>query len=396
MFSLYAEQGLFHGTKEYCAMVTLESLRAKRVVVYGTGINAVKCVSFLERNGIDIEFMVDGKEGIGSFKNYPVYKPISEKLHEKYIVVASAYQTYPTIKNNLKSLKEFENFIYYGWLDKKIVFLHGNCHMDVIEGYLKSSDMFNKEYTIYPTPRICTKERISEEVLKYMDVWIHEDIRSDNSFGYEFSDEYIKRYVASDIKEIVMPHLYNLGAGFFPHAKERNDKNTALLNGAYENGMFPYKDGIIDRCLTEHMSLEKICEYVMMDDILPAKDILDNFDIYIEKIKKREMSWDIRIGNFILENYKKQKLFYDMGHPTNVILKRISIEILKHLKIFNEDIETDTKLDYHEVPIYPWIRKVLNMEWDEKYIRIDDKAIKCTDTMDIAEYVKEYIWWCYT
>lgn len=378
------------------SMVTLEWLKNKKVVMYGTGINAVKCVSLLEKNGIKIEFVLDGKEGNGIFKNYPVYAPVIENLKKYYVVVASACETYPIIREKLNGLKEFESYIYYGWLDKKIVLLHGNCHMDVIEGFLNSSEQFSRNYVIYPTARICTKERIKEEVLKYMDVWIHEDIRKDNLFGYEFSDEYMKLHLPKGIKEIIMPHLYNLGAGFFPHAKEKNDKNTALLNGAYENGMFPFKDSLIEECLKKHMNVEEICEYAMQDDIFPPEYIIDNFNEYIKKIERRELAWDIKILGFILDNYKKEKLFYDMGHPTNTVLKPITIKILEHLGIFGDHIETDVMLDYHEVPIYPWVRKVLKMEWDEDYIRNGKGAMKSSNTMDTTEYIREYIWWCYS
>ena len=377
-------------------MVTLDSLRDRDVVIYGTGINALKCVSFLEQNGIEIQYMLDGRDGIGRFKNYSVYKPVHEKLKNKFIVVASSYETYFTIKKNIGPMQEFKDFIYYLWIDKKMVFLHGNCHMDVIEGYLKSSDEFAKEFAIYPTPRICTKKKLNEKIIKYMDVWIHEDIRSNNVFGYEYSDEYVGKFIKKNAIRIVMPHLYNLGVGFFPHARETNDKNAPLLNGAYENGFFPHRDNIIDKCINESMPLEEIYSYVNEDNILPEEYTVNNFNIYIEKIKQREKAWDIKILDFILENYKKYKLFYDMGHPTNIVLKKISVEILAYLGIKDDNIHTDTKLDYHEVPIYPWIRKVLKMEWKEEFIRIDKDAIKCKDTMDIKEYIKEYVWWCYT
>lgn len=376
-------------------MVTIDSLKDKNVVVYGTGINALKCVNLLEKMEIKIQYILDGRDGIGRFKNYPVYKPVYEKIEKKFIIVASAYETYFSIKKKLNRVQEFENYIYYLWLDKKMVFLHGNCHMDIIEEYLKSSEKFAKEYAIYPTPRICTKEKIDEKALKYMDVWIHEDIRNDNIFGYEYSDEYISSFVNKKTKRIVIPHLYSLGAGFFPHAKEINNKNTPLLNGAYENGMFPYKDSVIDKCVSMHMSFEKIYEYVNEDNILSKEYIVNNFDTYIDKIRQREKSWDIKISDFILENYKNYKLFYDIGHPTNIILRKICIEILIRLGINDNSIHTDKRLDYHEVPIYPWIRKVLKMEWNEELIRFDENAIKCMDTMNVKEYVKEYIWWCY-
>lgn len=375
-------------------MVTLEAIREKNIVVYGTGINAVKCIYFLEQAHISIEYLIDGREGIGKFKNYEVYQPTPQALNGKYIIVACAFETYPAIKERLHGYSEFKDFLYYEWLDKKMVFLHGNCHMDIVESFLKSSVTFRKKYAVYPTDRICTGKHIDEKILPEIDVWIHEDIQTSNAFGYEVSDEYIKKYVMPDVFEIVMPHLYGLGAGFFPHAKTENKRNVGLLNGAYENGIFPLTDDVIEQCILEKKSIHEICEYVYKDNIISAEYIKSNFNEYISKIKEREKSWDIKISDFILQHYKYEKLFYDKGHPTNIILKKISEEILKILGI-QETIECSGHLDYHEIPIYPWIRKVLGMTWKENYIRKDNNAIKGTENMDISQYIREYIWWCY-
>ena len=67
---------------------------------------------------------------------------------------------------------------------------------------------------------------------------------------------------------------------------------------------------------------------------------------------------------------------------------------MEKLEIYDE-IVSDKSLDYHEVPIYPYIRKTLGMMWDEKNIRKNSEAIKGTSKMDIQEYIREYIWWCY-
>lgn len=375
-------------------MVSTGFLKNKEIVVYGTGINAVKCVGLLESRGITISYMVDGREGVGRFKNYLVHRPSEQTLAGKYIVIACAAETYGEIKQRLGSYKEFQNYIYYGWLDKTMVMLHGNCHMDIIESCLESSARFLENYAIYPTPRICTRKRMDEGILGEMDVWIHEDIQSRNAVGYEVSDEHLRQFMRKDVSEIIIPHLYGLGACLFPHAKERNDRNTPLLNGAYENGMFPLRDAVIDRCVEQDMCVEQICRYVYEDNIIPQEYILDNFNVYIEKIREREKSWDIKILDFILAHYKSEKLFYDIGHPTNIVLEKVSMDILQLLGV-SDTVSADGQLDYHEVPIYPWIRKVLGMEWTEGLIRTDDKAIKRGDYMDVAEYVKEYIWWCY-
>ncbi len=375
-------------------MVTLDSIKQKQVIVYGTGINAVKCVHFLEENNVKINYIIDGRIGNGKFKNYEVYQPLKEFLDGKYIIIASSFESYSSICDRLKKYAEFEEFIYYRWIDKKMVFLHGNCHMDIIEGFLNSSSKFCEQYAIYPTPRICTKLHVLNSVLIYMDVWIHEDIQKNNAFGYEFSDEYIKKYLPTDILEIVMPHLYGLGVGFFPHAKEENINNVGLLNGYYENGMFPVRDDVIEECVKLHKSVDEICEYVDRDEIIPREYILSNFKEYIDKIREREQAWDIKILDFILENYKTEKIFYDKGHPTNIVLKKICEEILKILQI-EDSIVCSQCLDYHEVPIYSWVRKVLSMKWSEQNIREAECAIKATERMDTQEYVREYLWWCH-
>lgn len=380
-------------------MITLENIRKKKIVVYGTGVNAVKSVYFLEQENIKIEYIIDGRTGTGRFKNYKVYQPSADTLDGKYIVVACSPETYPAIKQRLKAYKEFEDYMFFGWLNKKMVFLHGNCHMDIIESFLQSSEKFQNKYAIYPTPRICTGERVNEQILCNMDIWIHEDIQVSNRFGYKVSDEYIKKYMAPNVTEIVIPHLYGLGAGFFPHTQVENSRNTALLNGAYENGMFPDRDDIIERCMElcvqnrTDIKVKEIYQFSCEDGIIPEEYIKSNFEKYISKIKQREKVWDIKILDFILQHYKHEKLFYDKGHPTNVILKKISEEILKILKI-RDEVTSDKTLDIHEVPIYPWIKKVLGMEWKEEFIRVHAGSMKAAP-MNVLEYIREYIWWCY-
>lgn len=43
-------------------MVTWDSLKDKEIIVYGTGVNAAKCVYLLEINGIKIDYILDGRE----------------------------------------------------------------------------------------------------------------------------------------------------------------------------------------------------------------------------------------------------------------------------------------------------------------------------------------------
>ncbi len=375
-------------------VILLEKIRDKEIVVYGTGSFAAKCIYYLEQNGVSVEFMIDDDGDYGDFANYKVYAPKRELLQGKYIIAACPPRIYPKIRERLVQMEkaEFEDFIYFNYLDKKLVFIFGNCHMDIVESYLQSSRQFQEDYIVYFVPRIFEKPVIDKEIMQYMDIWVHQDIRPDNGYGYQYSDEYMKHNVHNVI-EIVVPNLFGYGAAFFPYAKQENPNNCALLNGKDKNGMFPYRDYVIENCLRRKMSVNQICQYVEQDNIIPRKEIEDNFHEYILKMREREKAWDIKVVDFILDNYKQEKLFYDAGHPANAVLKMISKGILEILGI-TEEVYTEKCLDSHEIPVYSWVKKVLGLAWEEDEIRVKSEK-RAAASMDVEEYVREYIWWCW-
>ena len=111
-----------------------------------------------------------------------------------FTIIATAENTFLAISEQLRNmeLSEFEDFIFYPLIDRKMVLLHGNCHMSIVKEYLESCEYFNKEYYIYYNPLICnnTEHKIRKEVLKNCDVWIHEDIQENNAYGIYLSDKY--------------------------------------------------------------------------------------------------------------------------------------------------------------------------------------------------------------
>lgn len=320
-----------------------------------------------------------------------------------YIVIAvGRISTYLELAGQLNELGlvEFDDYIYYKWLDKKLVLLHGNCHMHIIKSYLESSNKFAEKYEFYPNPLICNNKegKIADKVFDYCDLWIHEDIQEDNEYGYLLSDVYIRgKWLGGgnyNKKEIIIPHLFGMGNAFFPQAAW-NRRNEAINNAKEKNGMFPHADIIIDKCVEKGMKVEDIIAFCKGDSALERNVIIDNFNKYMDKIKKREKAWDIKIYDFIMENYKKNKLFYDGGHPANIIFKRICIDILREINIVGEDLHTNIFLDDFENPVYPTVKKCLKLEWNEYEIRKSQTGRKMCDHMDFDEYIREYLWWSF-
>ena len=372
--------------------------KSGEIAVFGTGLDSVKCTYYLKENGIQVAYYLNNKCNIEKFSGMCVYEPTEENIKNVYILVDASEASYPAISNQLQGmgLNEFDDYIYYEWAYKKVVLLHGNCHMSVIKEYLNSSNQFSKEYSCYPNPPICDnpKRKIADSALATCDLWIHEDIRANNPFGYELSDEYIRSKLRQGTREIIVPHLFGLGKAFFPQA-DYNSKNLSIANGNDKNGMFPYGDMVIDECVKEGKHKNEIISYLKSEEVLVRDDVLSNFFLYMNKVKEREGGWDIKIYDFIMENYKSKKLFYDHEHPTNIIMKKISMDILECLEIKDENISALFKMDIHEIPVYPIVKKWLGLEWTDENIRKSKMSKKATEIMNFEEYICEYLWWCH-
>lgn len=366
--------------------------------VFGTGLEAVKCIYYLQEKGIEITYCLNNNCKVEQFCGCPVFEPDKENMRNVFILVASKEHVYPIISRQLEEngLSEFKDYIYYEWIDKKLVLLHGNCHMSIIKLFLLSSKTFSRQYSIYPNPLICEnkKGKIEKAVLESCDLWIHEDIQTDNGYSYFLSDEYIRKFIRADAVEIVIPNLFGLGRAFFPQSGE-NHRNNVIKNGGDVNGMFPRADKVIDKCIEQGMNKEDIIGFCMRDDAISWVLIEENFNRYINKMRIREQGWDIKIVDYILENYKQQKLFYDMGHPVNKVLEVISAGVLEKLGINGESIFAYENLDGHEDPVYPAVIKTLGMNWDNGLLRKSLRGKRVHEDMDFRKYIEEYLWWCY-
>ena len=377
-----------------------EMINEKQVIIWGTGLNAVQFTYQVE-DILEIVGYIDSNGDYGQFNGKPVCR-LAEILDVRryYIFFAGAISAYENeIRPQLLQLglKEFENFMYAGWYHKKMALLHGNCHMHALSEALSSSEEFSKEYFIYKHRMIQEYkdgETINSYLIEHCDVFIHEDIQPQNRYGYKLSDEYLVPLLKESCKNITIPNLFGLGKGFFPQYNGYNpiEKNRPLNNGEDRNGMFPHSDTIIDQAIMEGIKWTEIVEYSKRN-VFSEEEILRNFNLYMDKIRDRENDWDIKVSSFINERYQEEKLFYDIGHPTEAVIIFIATEIFALLGLETDDKIACNPMDAHETPVYPCVKDALGLKWDTQYIRKQGKKI--VKNMDLAEYIREYVAWCY-
>ncbi len=377
--------------------------RNMRYVVWGTGVHAAQFL-YGNQNLTYIEFFIDNNASAGQNeclffgKKVLKFNDIQKDYLEKFfLILATSKKVYMAISRQLHEMgyREFINFAYYQYFDKRVVLLHGNCHMDIIRRFLLSSESFADNYAVYPLPLIQDIEEkcIEENVLRHCDLFIHEDIRAENEFGYKLSDEYVLPRLKKECKEITVPNLFGMGQAFFPQMIW-NEHNPPLCGGKDTNGFFPFADTVIDEAVKREENYEEILSFIQ-GEVFLAEEIQKNFWTYMEKIREREKKWDIPIYDFIIRNFKKKKLFYDPGHPTNVVMKEIALGILEKIGITDDHIFCEEKMDSVEGFVYDFVRETLEIEWEDNEVRKGSWAKKLGTKMTKEEYIREYLFWCY-
>ncbi len=323
-----------------------------------------------------------------SFHGITVLLPEKQNVSKYFIIIT--IEDYKPIRNQLEDfgLDEFEDFIGWEFYNRKVALIHGNCYRRIWDQCLNSSEDFKRKYTLYENPQIHmnTERAIRESALRHCDLLITQDIQADNAYGYKLSCEYIKKSVPATCKIVVIPNLFGLGGGFFPQAKLNKDKKK-------KRNVFPESDMNIDKLAARGDIDCTQIEKELKKDIYQKEFIISNFNKYIFKISKRELNWDIKIVDFILDKYKAEKIFFDTRHPTNIVLEEIVRRLLFFLEMDSDFQHSSDEISEEEMPVYPCVKEALELEWDIENIRNNDSKKLISGKMDMKEYIREYIFW---
>ena len=377
----------------------------KKIIIYGAGFEAEKFY-YLIKDKVDIKFLIDrNAEKNSIFHGKRIYK-LEEKIEElkikkNKVIVCATHNVYKEIKNTLEKigLLEFEDFIWFMDIGKKIAVIYGNCHMSVLSKYLSKNNYFIQEYTI-KTFLVFQKEKTPPvSLLKKCNLIILQDIRKENKNGLLSVNE-IDEIISPKCKKIIVPNLFGLNL-FFPQAQspyiDKSMQNIRFIDSIQNgpiNWMIGWHDDFIEKGLTAGKDASNIAIEILENNVFKNNEIRDNFNKRIDKLKEREKKCNIKISDFILDNYREKLLFYDPWHPTNYIIEEKCRRILDLLGIKEDNFESESHLDCREIFIYGCVRKELGLVFEQTVIRKNT----CSGTLynrgiTLNEYIKQYKIW---
>lgn len=379
----------------------------KKYVLYGAGWEAERFFyQFHEKE--KVAFVIDANKR-GNFHGLNIYRfeDVQEDLNTYEIIITSELKPYFKIRKILNK-NHYYNYIWSMIMHqedkRKIVVINANCHYGAYKEFLLSNSYFNEYYRIIDIPSVqdWTEEELEEggipkELLAACDLYIHKDIRAANKISYLLSDEYIIPKLKSECICITVPNMVGFGRFLFPVAGEVTRQiELKTVGGALWT---PFcTDLWIDELYEKYHCLAEIMQHIGDIEEKQKKKAKKIFIETMEKLKLREVQWDVKISDFIMENYQKEKLFFDDSHPTPVLMEEICRRLGRQIGL-EDRFHKKYNLILHnrEMFVYPFVKDALSLQWEEQYIRqgviLWDKLSQTC--FDMQEYVRQYIWWKY-
>lgn len=274
---------------------------------------------------------------------------------------------------------------------KKICIIYANCQNKLLAEYLLKSPIFNREYTIKKFPvhlLIQGKKRIPDELLKRAKLFIYQPVKDIHGIC---STKHILNKLPSDCQCISFPPLYFKGY----HPQYCKNPVNKVIKPVYPFGVMPYGDSNIISMLEQGQSVSEISEKLSDPDFYSREFLLSNVNSSLVELARREATLNIKVSDFIKNNYQHHYLFYTVNHPTDILGIYVVNQILKSIDIspLNEELYvrkyTTGILDKQQTPIYPSVIKKMQL------IFIDENAVYkhssfCTNNMTLNRYIDEY------
>ena len=310
----------------------------------------------------------------------------------KIIVAAEDYSIFKSIAAYLEAheLVEWSDFIWSKCFGKEIVCINANCYGTALKTFLNASKTFSKKYFIYPMDEIHLNEnkKIPENLLEHLDIYIHQDIKANNSIGYKLSDEYTLSNLKKSAKDICIPNIVGMGRWLYPNIKNL-DKVIQGSNGEITYVLF--RDEVLDEATRTCRNLAEYRDF--WNNYTYDNDVLsDYYQKIMDKIISREKTWDMKISDYIISNYKTIPMLVDVGHPSKYLMKMICDEVANIIGI-NDVSYLDLNIPLGiPTPILPYVKKYFKLNYQYQ-------TEKCTfrfgkEVVDeIDDYIRFYIWW---
>jgi hypothetical protein len=288
-------------------------------------------------------------------------------------------------------------------MQNKNMCIIGNCQAKSLSQFLLSNSEFSNKYKYVEINDIFRMDEneldsLYQNILPTLHLIIIQPISENYRNNYKYSTKSILHSVRQECIKILFPSLYfDFYHPFLSYVYDKNRPSWKL------GDPFDYHDiNIIKEYIDENNVEHIFHEYKrkqMDENLLDHDYFINRLNTNIENLRERENNYSsfctndtyiIKSSSYLLENYKKNLLFYTNNHPTKYLFYYISNKILSFLMIPLEEypVEIDP-LKALIIPLYKTIEKEVDFDI-EYYFHFRHYEIILDDRDIIEKYIRSY------
>lgn len=246
----------------------------------------------------------------------------------------------------------------------------------------------------------CHGHEIYEYLLKIPEIYHNYNIRYICSY-VNLNNEHVINGIINDINScdiLITNVLKNYDRLNFENIIKNVKESCKIIKIEFFrfNGFFPYKyikcNNLLD-CYDINYNVDNYYDYKNKISLM-EKEIIDNFNECLIKLKELDDNSDIKIYDFFINNYKTKLLFRDYYHPTKFIFNEIIKQILLKLDIFSsiniDDINFNYTfgIDVRYKIINNNVKTILNIDYPEEKIQFFNTLITEKEYFDFTKQIQ--------
>ncbi|HMK89523.1 MAG TPA: WcbI family polysaccharide biosynthesis putative acetyltransferase [Methylocystis sp.] len=279
----------------------------------------------------------------------------------------------------------------------RIVLIHGNCQGQMLNRVMSEisgwpDDLEFREVVSFENPIRGWDVVTDDEMRRVVAMWSQFDERE----NFPHRDDLYARLPAG-VKPIIFPNFDFLSLWPFAGVDPRNVPEIP----DYPFGRFPWSDFIGAAIAKMNISDEQIYPTYLE---LTAKK-MPNLDVRLERDisrwRQRDAGCDVKVTDYILENFRSKRLFWTMSHvagPTTVYtaqrLYELSADALggdrSHVaREFARLMAEFQGADDEQVPIHPEVARHFKLEYYDPEATYRHHSAWVT----AEEYIRKYVKW---
>lgn len=195
----------------------------------------------------------------------------------------------------------------------KICLIYANCQGWALGHFLNKNLFFQADYKIEYLVNylmINQKKDISIDLLQSADLFIYQPVREEHGI---YSTDHVLSYLRDSCRQISFPYLYN--DALWPLFRdEKRIVNASAITDLLESG------ASVVEIAVKFLSLQIDFQFQ------------NRFQNTLQILGEKEAATTVKARQYILENYKAEKLFLTHNHPSSQLLVYCANQVLSILQ----------------------------------------------------------------